>query len=329
MGTTTQKLVYDDVTRGTVTNHHVSYVKEKNTSNNELYGLSFGTNNFATAYTGKGFMIVTDGLEDKAYKTTTLEAVNAGATAKVTLTLNNFFSAWLPNAAGTGTTATSGGVNNGAWDLIKNTGVAGAPAGLDNAATARYETAGGGIAFNLASAANTAGGKATFTANDAVSSGKAFWSTLQNRGLLSLTVKAVAPQTAIPATALTALAAPVTGTPLATYTPNVKEVDRDIFATNRGDHVVKIRVCETATAKANEAFKTIVERTTFTKTVLPVTSCPSFPATPYGNGKFASAANQTGKHGDLVTADGGTTFGRHLLWQNSGLKMSSSFNIRA
>merc|ERR1711934_1267907 len=98
--TTTQKLVYDDVTRGTVTNHHVSYIKEKNTSNNELYSLSFGTNNFATAYTGKGFMIVTDGLEDKAYKTTTLEAVTVGATAKVTLTLNNFFSAWLPNNAG-------------------------------------------------------------------------------------------------------------------------------------------------------------------------------------------------------------------------------------
>ena len=320
--TTTQKLVYDDVTRGTVTNHHVSYIKEKNTSNNELYSLSFGTNNFATAYTGKGFMIVTDGLEDKAYKTTTLEAVTVGATAKVTLTLNNFFSAWLPNNAGTGTTAA------GDWDAIATAGVLGAPAGLDNPATGRYETAGGGIAFNLASGV-TAKGAETFTAADAVTSKQAFWSTLQNRGLLTLAVKAVAPQNQIPATALTALAGPVTGSATASYTANITEVDRDIFATNIGKHVVKIRVSDSDTAKASQALATIVERTTFTNTVLPVTTCPSFPATPFGNGKFASATNRTGKHGDLVTADGGTAFGAHLLWQNSGLRMSSSFNIGA
>ncbi len=319
--TTTQKLVYDDVTRGTVTNHHVSYIKEKNTSINELYSLSFGTNNFATAYTGKGFMIVTDGLEDKAYKTTTLEAVTVGATAKVTLTLNNFFSAWLPNAAGTGTTA------NGDWDFIATTGVAGAPTGLANAATNRFETAGGGIAFNTASAA-TVGGVATFTAADAVSSKQAFWSTLQNRGLLTLTIKAAAPQTQIPATALTALTASVSGSVVASnLTSNVSSVSRDLFVTNIGKHVVKIRVSDTDTAKASQALATIVERTTFTNTVLPVTTCPSFPATPYGNGKFASATNRTGKHGDLVTADGGTAFGSHQLWQNSGLRMDSYLPI--
>ena len=318
--TTTQKLVYDDVTRGTVTNHWASYLKEKSTFDAELYSMSFGTANFATAYTGKGYMIVTDGLEDKAYKTTTLEAVTVGATAKVTLTLNNFFSAWLPNNAGTGTTA------NGSWDAIATTGVAGAPsaASLDFTATGRYETAGGGIAFNLSSAASTANGAATFTALDAVTSKQAFWTTLQNRGLLTLTVKAAAPQTQLPVTALTALTNSVSGSVSATaLTANITEVDRELFVTNIGKHVVKIRVSATDTAKATKALATIVERTTFTNTILPVSTCPSFPITPYGNGKFAVTANRTGKHGDLVTADGGTAFGEHLLWQNSGLRMDS------
>jgi hypothetical protein len=96
-------------------------------------------------------------------------------------------------------------------------------------------------------------------------------------------------------------------------TSNVTSVSRDLFVTNIGKHVVKIRVSDTDTAKATEALATIVERTTFTNTVLPVTTCPAFPATPLGNG--------TGVHGALVTIDGGTDFGTHLLWQNSGLRM--------
>ena len=116
--TTNQKLVYSDITNATVKNHWASYNKVKETNTANLYTMNFGTANFDTVTTGKAYMVIT-ALEDKVFKTTTLDVTGANATAKVTLDLDNTFEAWIKNLAGTGTTA------SGSFTQITNLGATG------------------------------------------------------------------------------------------------------------------------------------------------------------------------------------------------------------
>ena len=54
--TKSQKLVFDDATRATITNHWASFKKDKTTVSARLFTLGFGTNNFSTVLTGKAHM---------------------------------------------------------------------------------------------------------------------------------------------------------------------------------------------------------------------------------------------------------------------------------
>ena len=74
--TVTQTLVFDDVTRATITNHWVDFGVSKNTDSKSLYDLKFGTANFRKIRTGKANLILTKGLEDNTYYPTPEEVTN-------------------------------------------------------------------------------------------------------------------------------------------------------------------------------------------------------------------------------------------------------------
>ena len=71
-----QELKFDDVTRGTITNHWVSFGAQKNTDNVTLYDLKFGTNNFDSIRTGKANLVITKGIDNKTYYPTPGQLTN-------------------------------------------------------------------------------------------------------------------------------------------------------------------------------------------------------------------------------------------------------------
>jgi len=91
-----QKLLFNDVTNATIKNHWASYTKSKETlTSKTLKEINFGTAAFDTITTGKGFMVITKGLDTaKVYDTKTITEQDAKATATAKLDLDNAFYAW-------------------------------------------------------------------------------------------------------------------------------------------------------------------------------------------------------------------------------------------
>ena len=83
--------------------------------------MNFGTANFNTEITGKAYMVLTDlELTSKQIVEKTLTATVVGATAKVTLDLDNYFEAWVRVKTGAGTQKTAD--NAFSWNQYKNAG---------------------------------------------------------------------------------------------------------------------------------------------------------------------------------------------------------------
>ena len=303
--TTNQKLVFSDITNATIKNHWASYNKVKETNTNNLYTMNFGTANFDTVTTGKAYMVVTEGLEDKAFKTTTLDITGANATAKVTLDLDDTFVAWHKNLNGTGTRDANDSravdvtnrVGTGSWDRLT-----GATAAGNN----RYVVDGAVVSATAAPA----------DATRTLTSRQLFWTTVTGRGLATLTTTARnTAQAGIGAGAaahgdlnLSVNAGAGTAKGGITQIVGINNTNRtkDDFVTVEGQLVMKIAVSETATAKASKAVGTLVERTTIFGEELTITTCPDFPTV----GSLASRiVDGQAKHGD-VTGDLNTRY----LW---------------
>ena len=303
--TTNQKLVFSDVTNATVKNHHASYIKVKETNTNNLYTMNFGTANFDSVTTGKAFMVVTQGIEDKAYITRTLDVTAANATAKVTLDLEDTFLAWHKNLKSTGkfdandalaATRTTGGAVNftGSW-----TRLTGGTAAGNN----RYVVGGAVVS------AATAPALATRT----LTSRQLFYSTVVARGEATLSVTARNTESAgVGANEANGVVnVDIAGT---TAKGNIIENVgvNNIFVrggetvSQRSQLVMKIAVSETDTAVASKALGTIVERTTIFGEEIPITTCPDFPTV--GSLATRQVDGQV-KHGDVVG-----TFNNRFLW---------------
>ena len=89
-----QKLVYNDITQATIRNRYAEYRIVKDTDTANLFDMNFGTANFRKITTGKAYMVLTE-LEDKTLMTMTLPSLFARATARVTLSLDDHFEAWV------------------------------------------------------------------------------------------------------------------------------------------------------------------------------------------------------------------------------------------
>ena len=264
--TTNQKLTYDLVSQATIKNHHAEYNKVKNTGNDvNLYSMNFGTANFNEVITGKAYMVLTDiELTKNQIQEKTLTATVVGATAKVTLDLDNYFQAWkrVDVGAASATTASS----NGDYSF----------------APLLYTGIGRAVTKDVAKYSNGAG----FVDNKYVT-----YNSLQARNELTLTttarntgsatkngqtnVKNVVQKLGINNTART----------------------KDDYLTARGELVVKIAVSETATAKATKTLGTVVDRLTLTKQKLDVTTCPDFPQLSSLASRFVDGQ---AKQGDVV-----------------------------
>jgi hypothetical protein len=338
--TTNQKLVFSDVTNATVKNHWASYNKVKETNTANLYTMNFGTANFDTVTTGKAYMVVTKGIEDKAYKTTTLDVTGANATAKVTLDLDDTFEAWHKNLNGTGTFSATG-----SWDRITATGNRFIVDGAIKVATGTTVT--NGETGTKKTTQSVAGG-------DNLSPNQLFWTTVQARGLLTLTTTArntaqagsngslntdnnafvnnagvIPTTTAIPGAPK--WISTTNSTKVRVRTTNSSKVSakggisliaginntartKDDFVTNTGRLVMKIAVSETATATVSKALGTLVERTTIFGEELTITTCPDFPTV---NQLSSKIVDGQAKHGD-VTGD----FSTRYVWGNETLHIS-------
>ena len=111
--TVTQKLKFDDVTRGTITNHPVVFGFSKTTFNASLYDLKFGTANFTKITTGTANLVITKGLVDKTYYPTPDQITNNavdqdGVKATVTQTADGKYVFQRKNVA----TANAGAILN-------------------------------------------------------------------------------------------------------------------------------------------------------------------------------------------------------------------------
>ena len=95
--TVKQKLVFDDVIRGTITNHPVIFGTKKTTVAKNLNTLKFGTANFNTITTGNANLVITKGLDDKVFYPTPNEITNVinpqdGVKANTNVTPNGKYS---------------------------------------------------------------------------------------------------------------------------------------------------------------------------------------------------------------------------------------------
>ena len=310
---TNQKLVFSDITNATVKNHWASYNKVKETNTNNLYTMNFGTANFDTVTLGKAFMVVTEGIEDKAYTTKTLDVVGDTAKAQVTLDLENTFVAWHKNLDGTGSRNSSDTFDGlGAPAVVKTSGGARVKTGSWDRLTGN--TAAGNQRFVVGGAVVSAA-TAPALATDTLTSRQLFYSTVVARGLATLSVTArntgAAGLGGNPGNSELNIAAnPGGGTAKGGITQivgtNNTGVRKDDFATVSSKLVMKIAVSETATAKASKALGTIVERTTIFGEDIPITTCPDFPTV---SSLATRQVDGQAKHGDVVG-----TFNNRYLW---------------
>ena len=354
---TNQKLVFSDVTNATVKNHYADYNKVKETNTNNLYTMNFGTANFNTVTTGRAYMVVTKGIEDKAYKTTTLDVTGANATAKVTLDLNDYFYAWkrvdtdplktanpTPNATNP-TSRTEDGKFS--WSQILYTGIGRAV--TPNSEFAKYSNGNGFIdskyvtytnlqdrgEFTLTTTARNTAQAATNsslnTINNAVTRNGvtrfvgANQATNANQVGLPLAINAN--NTTVRFTTFTGnknlYAQAVTGKGGVSLVAGINNTARtkDDFVTNTGRLVMKIAVSETATAKASKALGTLVERTTIFGEELTITTCPDFPSV---SSLETRIVDGQARHGD-VTGD----FNNRYLWADRTNDIRSVANGRS
>ena len=354
---TNQKLVFSDVTNATVKNHYADYNKVKETNTNNLYTMNFGTANFNTVTTGRAYMVVTKGIEDKAYKTTTLDVTGANATAKVTLDLNDYFEAWkrvdtdplktanpTPNATNP-TSRTEDGKFS--WSQILYTGIGRAV--TPNSEFAKYSNGNGFIdskyvtytnlqdrgEFTLTTTARNTAQAATNsslnTINNAVTRNGAtpFVGANQatNANQVGLPLAINANNNTVRFTTFTGnknlYAQAVTGKGGVSLVAGINNTARtkDDFVTNTGRLVMKIAVSETATAKASKALGTLVERTTIFGEELTITTCPDFPSV---SSLETRIVDGQARHGD-VTGD----FNNRYLWADRTNDIRSVANGRS
>jgi hypothetical protein len=269
--------------------------------------MNFGTANFDAVTTGKAYMVVTEGLEDKAYVTKTLDVTAANATAQVTLDLEDTFVAWHKNLKGTGTRDADDNraadtvlrVNTGSWDRIK--GDTARAANTNN----RFVVNGAVVSATVAPALATR----TLTTR------QLFYSTVTARGLATLQTTArntaaagVGGNAGNDALNLTINNAAGTAKGGITQIVGINNTNRtkDDFVTVEGQLIMKIAVSETATAQASKALGTIVERTTIFGEDIPITTCPDFPSV---NALATRQLDGQANHGDVVG-----TFNNRFLW---------------
>ena len=327
------KLVFSDVTNATVKNHWASYNKVKTTrSSVGLYDMDFGTANFSTITTGKAYMVVTKGIEDKAYKTITVDKGGATATAKVTLDLDGTFEAWIKNLEGTGTVVkvtrqgepvlTADGKTSyfsspanaaGSWDRVFAAG--GFGAGRTPLQLTWKTVTSRGLATLTTTARNTARAFTNSTINASNNAIAPFAFTTVNTvsgGTFPGVPTAISfngnPLTigAVPAAGRTRYINEVSGRGGISLVAGINNTNRtkDDFVTNTGRLVMKIAVSETDTAKAGIDGKTVVSRTTIFGQDLGITTCPDFPE---ASTLAGAIVNGQAKHGD-VTGDFNTRY---------------------
>ena len=283
-----QKLFYNDVTNATVKNHWASYTKEKNTIETKtLKQINFGTAAFDTITTGKAYMVITKGLDsNKVYKTETITQADAKATATAKLDLDGRFQAWqgVTKKQATWTSKTDAGktINTVDGNYFRQI-TAGAGFGQ------RVNV--GGKLFRTTAGTNAVTGPVQTFTNDAGDTYKfttikfgtvknrqtgtllgtkdLLYTTLQNRGLLTLTTTAKYKTAAVGTNTYIKVTK--------TVGVNNTNVTQDDYVTATGKLVMKIQASDYDTAKASAALNTVVRRMTVTGTELPVTTCPAFP----------------------------------------------------
>ena len=175
----TQKLVFDDVTRGTITNHWVDFGVAKTTTKYvSLYDMKLGTANFEKVTTGKANLVITKGLVDNTYYPTPDQITNNallanGIVANVNQTAGGKYEfTRTDNAAA----SANGELNlSSASDFTlwtkRNDGIGVVPGKLVNGTMAGVADASGWVKYAPAS-----------------NGGGFSWTQAVNNGLLSLTV---------------------------------------------------------------------------------------------------------------------------------------------
>lgn len=331
-----QKLVYSDITNATIKNHWASYTKSKNTTDVGLYNLALGTANFSTITTGKAYMVLTN-LEDKAYKTTTIEDATGVAVATASLNLDNTFQAWRKVTSDAGLTVfgsdktvtqkTLGGsteffekitlgfyTSGGALDAAAGNAIAnggGAFRSEDGAVT--FKSAG---AFtNTRTTANGAvigrtggagAGANNFTLVPAASFDRLIWDTFSSRALHRLSVT-------------TGYTGSIGGQPFANQTVNVGVDNINVTETDTrtatNSLAIKIKASTTAKATASVALSGVIKRTTIEGTTLDITTCPAFPTTGTLNGRIFDG-NGVPVSGEVVGS-----FNQEYVWGTTGISI--------
>ena len=308
----TQKLVFDDVSNATITNHWRSYNKEKTTDATSLYALSFGTANFGAVVTGRANLMISDGIADKTYVPTQdqllgatklaawnftgtgwTRQVTAKAGATITLDLDGTFDAYVRRNAEDGDigAASRGGVlttiDGVQWSFHE--GIKWSQAGTLGLRTLSVATSiFGPIKTN--STLVTTGGP---TANAIGAQGTRFGGgTFKQQTRKQAAAQTVALRTnySNPAN-------------LQTTFVGANQALRDT-AVATGSLVVKIAVQETALDAGAGGLAGAVSRAVIPNQTFDITSC-EFPATIYGN--IGSTQNRLNRH-NLVTEAAAVTF---------------------
>lgn len=181
--TVTQKLVFDDVTRGTITNHWVDFGFSKTTVTTSLYELKFGTANFEKITTGKANLVITQGLVDKTYYPTPNQITNNAL---------NTSDAATANAVVATITQTAGGKYGYSRKNVKN-GTANAELNLSSNTFNLFTKRNGIDAAGTVTKAFELSGESTTVKGFAQTDGfysypNIGWSTANAAGLLNLTV---------------------------------------------------------------------------------------------------------------------------------------------
>ena len=323
-----QKLVYSDITNATVKNHWASYTKSKTTTDVGLFNLDLGTANFSTITTGKAYMVLTN-LEDKAYKTTTIEDATGVAVATAELNLDNTFQAWRKVTTDLGFTAfgnqltvvsssetfkkitlgfytESGALNAAAGNAIANGG--GAFRSEDGAVTFKAAgaftntrtTADGAV---IGRTGGAVGGN-NFTLVPASNFDRLIWDTFSSRSLHRLSVA-------------TAYADDTQGFGITTAKvgPDNVNLTQTDTRTASASLAIKIKASTTAKATASVALSGVIKRTTIEGTTLDISTCPAFPDITTLNGRIFDG-NGVPESGEVVG-----TFSQKYVWGSTGISI--------
>ena len=308
-----QKLVFDDVSNATITNHWRSYNKEKTTNATSLYALSFGTANFGAVVTGRANLLISDGIADQTFIPTEgqllgdlaawnftgtgwTRQVTAKAGATITLDLDGTFDAWVRRNSGTlnNGSASRGGVLTTTADGVQwsfHNNITWAAAGTRGLRTLSVATSiFGPINTTPVGAVGTTGGPNSQLITN--QGGGRFDGTFKQQPF-----KQVAAQTAALNTNYSSAARLQT-----TFIGANNAIRETAIAT--GSLVVKIAVTETDVDAGAGGLAGAVSRAVIPGQEFDITSC-SFPTTIYGN--RGDTRNNLNRH-NLVTEAVAVTF---------------------